>query len=233
MPWKVPRIWEGGECWIIGGGPSMPRQFDVPEEIIRQVLVKELTPSAYSSYMKPIHEKHVIGVNAAFLIGNWIDMVFFGDKGWFLQNREQLAEFPGLKVSCHPSGEKFAAERIKCLPRNKKYGKGISPNPSSICWNGNSGSAAISVAANTGVKRIVLLGFDMIWDKNLKQHWHGLYGTADREDKKKMKVTFDRHTSGFPMIARDAKKRGITIINACPNSTIEEFERMSVKEALK
>ena len=233
MPWKVPRIWEGGECWIIGGGPSMPRQFGVPEKIIQQVLTKELPPSAYSPYMKSIHKKHVIGVNAAFLIGNWIDMLFYGDKGWFLQNREQIAKFPGLKISCHPSGAKFTEERIKYLPRNKKYGKGISPHPSSVCWNGNSGAATISVAAHTGVKRIVLVGFDMTWDKELQQHWHGLYGTAGKKNTKKMKVTFDRHINGFSLIARDAKKKGITIINASPDSKITEFEKTTVKEALK
>ncbi len=233
MPWKVPRIWEGGECWIIGGGPLMPRQFDVPEDIIQQVLKSELPPSAYSPYMESIHKKHVIGVNSAFLIGDWIDIMFYGDKGWFLENRERLSEFPGLKIGCHPSAEKYGAERIKCLPRNKKYGKGISPHPGSVCWNGNSGAAAISVAAHTGVKRIVLLGFDMIWDKNLRQHWHGLYSSADRGDKKKMKVTFDRHTSCFSLIARDAKKRKITIINASPDSTITDFLKMTVKEALK
>jgi len=56
MPWKVPRIWE----------------FEVPEEVIQRVLTKELPPSAYSPYMHPIHNKHVIGVNAAFLIGQYI-----------------------------------------------------------------------------------------------------------------------------------------------------------------
>jgi len=232
MPWKVPNIWEGGECWIIGGGPSMPRQFGVPEKVIQQVLTKELTPNAYSPYMKAIHKKHVIGVNTAFLIGDWIDIMFYGDKGWFLKNREQVAEFPGLKLTCHPSGEKYVAERIKYLSRNKKYGKGISPDSGKVCWNGNSGAAAISIAAHTGVKRIVLVGFDMTWDVDLRQHWHGLYGTFDRKDEKKMKVTFDRHKSGFSLIARDAKKRGLTIINACPDSTITEFEKVTVKSLL-
>jgi len=160
-------------------------------------------------------------------------MMFWGDKGWFLENREQLAKFPGLKVSCHPSAEKFKGEGIKYLPRNKRYGKGVSPHPGSVCWNGNSGSAAISVAVHTGVKRIVLVGFDMIWDKNLQQHWHGLYSTANKKDTEKMKVTFARHSSGFPMILRDVKKRKVTIINASPDSTIKEFEKMTVKEALK
>jgi len=235
MPaWKVPKIWEGGECWIIGGGPSVTKQFNVPDDIVQKVLLKELPPSAYSPYLTPIHDKHVIGVNAAFLIGDWIDMVFFGDKGWFIANRKQLAKFPGLKVTCHPKfkSQEFAPERIKYLQRDRERGKGISPNKGKVCWNGNSGAAAISVAANAGAKRIILLGFDMKLNENNKQHWHGLYGTARRKKIEPKKLPFARHLHGFPMIARDAKERDIEIINACPDSAIDVFPRRSVCKIL-
>ena len=101
MIWRVPRIWEDGDVWVIGGGPSIPRMFGVPEKIIQKV-VNGASPSVYSPYMSALHDKHVIGVNVAYLIGNWIDMVFFGDRGFFLAHQQGLAEFPGLKVSCHP-----------------------------------------------------------------------------------------------------------------------------------
>jgi len=235
MPhWKVPKVWEGGECWIIGGGPSVTKQFNIPGDIVQRVLSKELPPSAYSLYLKPIHDKHVIGVNAAFLIGDWIDMVFFGDKGWFLMNRVQLAKFPGMKVTCHPkfASNEFASERIKYLQRDKDHGKGISPNKGKVCWNGNSGAAAISVAVNAGAKRIILLGFDMKLGDNDKQHWHGLYGTANRRKVEPKSLPFSRHLHGFPIIARDAKERGVEIINASPDSAIDVFPRRSVCKIL-
>ena len=93
MVWSVPKLWEGGECWILGGGSSLAVQFGVPDEIIQKVLRKELPVSAYSPYMSAIHDKHVIAVNAAFLLGDWIDMLFWGDKRWYLTNRLRIAEF--------------------------------------------------------------------------------------------------------------------------------------------
>jgi len=234
MIWHVPRMWEGGECWIIGGGPSMSRQFGVPEDVILKVRSGLLPPSTYSSYLAPIHQKHVIGINSAFLIGDWIDMVFFGDKRWFFDYRNRLAEFPGLKVSCHShlGSDKYRSEHIKYLPRNKR--RGISDNARSVSWNANSGAAAISVAVWAGAVRIILLGFDMKLDDSGKQHWHGLYknpkGTKPRSPKN---LPFDRHLVGFPIIAKEAQKRKVEILNACPDSAIECFKKVTVKELLK
>ena len=227
-------MWEGGECWIIGGGASLTEQFNIPQDIVQQVLSKELTPDVYSPYMSSIHNKHVIGVNAAFLIGDWIDMMFFGDARFFLEYRVRLAEFPGLKVTSHerPSKPKYAKENIKYLPKNSKHGKGISPNPGLVCWNGNSGAAAISIAVNAGVKRIVLVGFDMKLNETYKQHWHGLYGTAGRKDNNPKGLPFAKHLLGFTAIRRDSLIRGVTILNACPDSAITQFKRVTVKELL-
>ena len=234
MPWEVPKMWEGGECWIIGGGASLTEQFNIPKDIVQQVLSKELTPDVYSPYMFSIHSKHVIGVNAAFLIGDWIDMMFFGDARFFLEYRVRLAEFSGLKVTSHerPSKAKYAKENIKYLPKNPKWGKGISPNPSTVSWNGNSGAAAISVAVHTGVKRIILVGFDMKLNENYKQHWHGLYGTAGRKDGNPRGLPFHRHLLGFKAIHRDSLIRGVEILNACPGSAITQFRKVTVKELL-
>ena len=84
MNWQVPRMWEGGDVWIIGGGPSITKEFGIPDNIVQGVFKKELPLSAYSPYMSFLHDKHVIGVNVAYLLGDWVDMVFFGDKGFFI-----------------------------------------------------------------------------------------------------------------------------------------------------
>jgi len=228
-------MWEGGDVWVIGGGPSLTKQFEIPEDIVQRVLSEELPPSTYSPYLASIHDKHVIGVNSAYLIGDWIDMVFFGDKGWWLSNRTRLAEFPGLKVSCHPKvgSSEFVTERIKFVGKDRSHTKGLSSSPNLISWNLNSGAAAINIAANTGAKRIILLGFDMRLGENNKQHWHGLYGSAKRANINPRKLPFNRHLRGFPTIAEDAKKRDIEILNACPNSKIDCFRKVTVKEVLQ
>lgn len=241
MIWSVPKMWEDGECWIIGGGPSISKQFSIPDDITKAVYRKELPPSALSSYLSLIHDKHVIGVNAAYLIGDWIDMVVFGDRRFFLENRLQLAEFPGLKVACNPkmSGHQYDGERIKYLKRDRERAKGISKHPDRVSWNGNSGAAAISIAVHTGVKRIILLGFDMRLGEDDRQHWHSLYKFPQkkRRNRRNNKIVpaglpFHRHLLGFPEIAKDANRMGVTILNASPNSAIECFQKTNVSELL-
>jgi len=234
MIWQVPKIWEGGDVWIMGGGPSVPVQFGVPESVITDVIKGTSPASVYSQYMNQLHDKHVIGINVAYLLGNWIDIVFFGDVGFFLKHQNQLAEFPGLKVSCHPRADRY--DWIKYTPKDKSHSKGISDNPNMVSWNGNSGAAAISIAANAGAKRIILLGFDMKVNGKQEQHWHDIYGKIANKDKrdprKPQRFPFARHLIGFDQIAKDAKKRGIEILNCCPDSAIKEFPKFTIKELL-
>jgi hypothetical protein len=72
MIWQVPRIWEGGDVWIIGGGPSITKEFNIPDEVVQSVLKKQSPLSVYSPYMSFLHDKHVIGINVAYMLGDWI-----------------------------------------------------------------------------------------------------------------------------------------------------------------
>lgn len=234
MIWQVPRIWEDGDVWILGGGPSITAQFGIPDSVVDSVIKGTSPASVYSPYMSCLHDKHVIGINVAYLIGDWIDMVFFGDVGFFLKHEQKLAEFPGMKVSCHPRADRY--EWIKYTPKDNSHPRGISDNPKMVSWNSNSGAAAISIAANAGARRIILLGFDMKLDGDNKQHWHDLYGKIANQNKKDLKrhnrTPFERHLRGFEDINKDARRRGIEIINACPDSAIKQFPKMSLKELL-
>jgi hypothetical protein len=123
---------------------------------------------------------------------------------------------------------------MKYTPRESKHSRGISDNPKMVSWNGNSGAAAISIAANMGAKRIILLGFDMKLDDSKHQHWHNVYNRnyTNPKPNKPHHLPFDRHLRGFPEIAKDAKRRGIEILNCCPDSAIKEFPKFSLKELI-
>ena len=232
MSWQIPQMWEGGDVWIIGGGPSVTKQFGIPEKIVQNVLKGILTPAAYSPYFAPIHNKHVIGVNAAYLLGDWMDIIFFGDNGFFLQHKNALAAHPAIKVTCWPTlNNKY--DWLRWVGRDTTKTQGITSNPLKVSWNGNSGAAAISLAAHAGAKRILLLGFDMALDQTRgNQHWHNTYGTSERGKMNAKRLPFDRHLRGFPRIAEDAKKLGITILNVSPESAIECFQKVSLKQVL-
>jgi hypothetical protein len=230
MLWTVPPLWDSGACFILGGGPSVPRQFNIPNDIVAKVMAGELPASTYSPYFEAIHNKHVIGINNAYMIGTWIDISFFGDAGWYVIHRLGIAKFPNLKVTCcnrFADRPAKAMEGIKYLKKDKEAVQGISKNKSAVAWNNNSGAASISLAVHLGVKKIYLLGFDMSLDKNQISHWHG---THNRE--KKIVPPFWRHLRGFPLIAEQAKELGVQIFNCSNQSAIKDFPIMTVEEAL-
>ena len=233
--WQVPKMWEGGEVWIIGGGPSLIDSFDIPYEIVKDVRLRKKEIEAYSPYLAALHSKHVIGINVAYKFGDWIDVCFFGDKGFFLQHRSNMSHFKKLIVTCCRKVGQHNVGWIKYLPVEKKAGKskiGISTNPNQVCWNNNSGAAAISVAAWLGVKRIVLVGFDMTLSPfNSEQHFHNEYRSIGVKTKPG-RLPFKVHLKPWGVIKSDADAMGIEIINTSLNSAIKEIPKVHMKELL-
>lgn len=219
-------MWEGGTCFILGGGPSVLKQFNVPNEIIRLVYLGKLNPEAYSPYLEPIHKQHVIAVNVAYKIGSWIDMMIFGDTSTWHEDREGILGFRGLKISCSDTVVGKGTINLKYLGRDPKHKIGISADPSLIAWNKNTGAAAINLAVHTGVKRIVLLGFDMKLDPNQNQHWHKLYVSPLNQTNS----IFNKHLIGFPQMKKDLDALGIEVINCNPDSAIECFQKVNFKD---
>jgi len=222
-------MWDGGECWILGGGSSMPRQFGVPEDTIHDVKSQVSPISVYSDYMSELHDRHVIGVNIAFMLGKWISVLYFCDQSFFRIHREAICDFHNLKATCvnHINSDILRlARNVKRLKRDNRLG--LSANTSTIQWNFNSGCAAINFAVHAGVKRINLLGFDM---KPIDEstHWHsGFQGYENPTGK----TNFKRFMKGIPYIAEAAKKRGVEILNINQDSAIEDFKKVSLKDVL-
>jgi len=139
-PWKTPPLWEGVPVVIIGGGPS--------------ILTQDLTA---------IHKFRVIGTNDAYRLGDWIDVCFFGDFGWYmctkredgLSHREALRSFGGLKITC--AHQYIEDPGILYLDRKAR---GIRQSPF-IGWFKSTGAAAVNLAVILGASKIILVGFDM------------------------------------------------------------------------
>ena len=226
--WRVPSMWQDSECWIIGGGPSLTDVFQIPDQVVKKVRNGD-SPALYSDYMKQIHDKHIIGINMAYRIGAWMDMIYFGDKSFFDKVKYDLIDYPGLIVT---SSDKRAINDktipgVKQLQRMpKKWTLGIAEKNNAVCWNHNSGAAAISIAAHTGVKRIILIGFDMTMDSDANRHWHFLYG------EKVKPPPYPTHLLGFPVIAKQAKERGIEILNCSTNTAIKSFKIVKLEDVL-
>jgi hypothetical protein len=116
---------------------------------------------------------------------------------------------------------------LKFLGRDpKKRAGGISTDPILLGWNNNSGAAAINLAVHTGVKKIILLGFDMKLDPQQNQHWHKLYVSPINQTKS----IFSKHLIGFPAIKKDLDKLGVVVLNCNPDSAIDCFQKVNFKD---
>lgn len=233
--WQVPKMWEGGDVFIIGGGPSIIDSFEIPYDLVRAVRFRQKRIEAYSPYLAALHSKHVIGINVAYQFGNWIDICFFGDKHFFLQHRGALSNFKKLVVTCCKKAGEKNLRWVKYLPietENGRQKQGISTNPRNVCWNTNSGAAAISVAAWAGAKRIILVGFDMTLSPvNNEQHFHNEYKPIGTKVKQKQ-LPFTIHLQPWEAIRKDAEAMGIEILNTSLNSAIKELPKVHIKELL-
>ena len=230
--WQVPRMWDGGRCIVIGGGPSMPSQFGIPNEVVAKVRDKSdpLGPSAYSSYMEAIHGEHVIVVNNGYLLGDWPDICFFADYGWYRVHRESLAQWPGLKIgACPPlQGNSDGVKYLKRLNNSK----GFSLKPHLLNWNYNSGSAAINLAIHLGAAQIILLGFDMCRPEG-RSHWHQGHGNELLSDGRPRPLpNYAKWARALTAIAQDAAKLGVEIINCSPGTVITAFPVANIREVL-
>lgn len=231
--WKVPEIWTGGRCFIIGGGRSIPKQFDIPDDIVRNVINKRKDVSAFSPFMKSIHNEHIIGINVAYKLGGWVDIMFFGDDSFWKDRKDDILTFPNLKVTCsktrHPDIKTLGKSRNSKLKGwERYYGLSDIRVRNAVRWNLNSGTAAIDLAVKFGAKQIILLGFDMNYS-NGHRHFHREYRTV--REKSALK-SMERHLACFPFVAEDAKRLGVEILNCSPESAIKEFPRMPLKEVL-
>ncbi len=96
--------------------------------------------------------------------------------------------------------------------------------PDHVCGY-DCGTGAINIAYHFGSPEIVLLGMDMQGNR-----WCN--GEFEHPMPKIPKDHHARHSSVLPAIARDAKRRGIRIVNCSPISALTCFERQPLEAFL-
>lgn len=228
----IPEIWNiGSTVFIIGGGSSIAYSAGIKDPAKKDI-------DRVAEFLKPIHNKKVIGVNNAYMLGNWIDVLWFGDCNWFVFHEQNIPKvFTGLKASCCPRFKENPRHGIVFVGRDNEKRQGISTRKNKVAWNKNSGGCAINLAYHFGARKIYLLGFDMHHLKQGITHWFGNHkdGAHNRKNKP-FTPPYSRFLAGFPFIKRDAIDLGVEIINVINpevDSAITQFPKKSIFEVLK
>ncbi|MFQ6016775.1 MAG: hypothetical protein ACE5KF_01140 [Kiloniellaceae bacterium] len=203
--WTVPRLWPGATVACLGGGPSLTRaQVDVCRGRAR-----------------------VIAVNDAYRLAPWADVLYACDWRWW-NKHHGVPGFAGIKVSISNS-----AERLKKYPDirivENTGTQGLETAPTGLRTGRNGGYQAINLAVHFGVKRILLLGYDMKPAADGRTHWFGDH--ADWPTKPAIfRSVFLPHFEG---LAAALESLRIQVINCTADSALEAFPKMSLEQALQ
>jgi hypothetical protein len=195
-----------------------------------------------NAYLFPrIGDRKVIGVNKAFMLGEWVDIAYFGDSRFVEWYYNELLERKGIIVSCANNFKKqyrvIVDKKIFVLKRDGNRGAGINLQRSRnrVGWFGNTGASAIHLAVLLGAKKVVLLGYDgEVNNKNSKDNnWHSGYPGGYAGSHRDRERIYTNFRSAFTPIARDCKSLGVEVINATPDSKIKVFDLVEFEEEFK
>lgn len=210
--WPIPRDWEGDTVAIFGGGPSLS---------LAQVLqCKEAGV-------------RLVTINNSYTLAPFADMHYFCDGRWFKQHEEvMLKTCEGEIVTLDENIGRQYADRVRCVQnigfdRDKPEQTDIPPAPHQIRHGHNGGYQVLQIVAKRGVKRIILLGYDMRAIGNVS-HWHGNHGFRIAD----LNVYANLMIPAIRTIAPHLEARGIQVINATPGSALDCFEKMDLCRAL-
>ncbi len=191
---------------------------------MNRIIVLGGGPSLTREVVARLDPAEVIAINEAARLCPAAAVLFARDESWCRQNQELIRAWPGRAItSSRPASRDLPMEFV-VMERRPDFPPARDGMVSVIRYGPSSGHASVSWAVTAGAERIVLLGFDGRAVAG-RTHWHGAY----REERLEAYDRFNRAWRGW---AAAAGQLGCVILNATPNSAIDEFPMIGIDEAL-
>lgn len=225
---ELPRCRPGGTVVCIAGGPSLT-QSDV-------------------DYVGAAHargEVMVLGVNNAYLMAPWLDVLYACDFKWW-RNFAQPNDLNGGRGALEVEAVKIATTTeaafvfdIHCIGFEYKPGTedaligGLSRDPCRVRTGQNGGYQLVNIACHLVGEggRIVLLGYDMKPGAGGKVHWWGNYPNRGSLLPTPADV-FDKFLPNWPTMVEPLREWGISVVNASADTALEVFPRMALRDVI-
>lgn len=199
-----------GAVVVLGGGPS-------------------LTP-ADVEYARG--RARVIAIKEAVRLAPWADVLYFCDWYWYELNKAVIHAFQGLVATIEdapgqPGNKARLQQQLTSLRVYRNTGSdGLCETPDGLRTGHNSGYQAINLAYHLGAKLIVLLGIDMKAAPNGRMHWF------EREHEYKASLYQELMLPKFKTLLAPLAAAGVRVVNCSPDSALDCFERVPLREAL-
>jgi hypothetical protein len=170
-------------------------------------------PSLTAEDVSSLKGQHVLCINENYRMAPWADVLYACDGHWW-DWHDGAKSFKGRKIT----QDKGAAEKYGLEYIESRDADGLSRDPAYIHRGSNSGIQAINLAAHW-TRRIVLLGFDMQATGG-KAHWHGKHPGQSGDYS-----PWHKWMWRYELVARDAERMGVEIINATRETALRCFPR--------
>lgn len=221
LPKGLP-YWPLETVVILGGGPSLD-----PDCVTEHGGIP-----AQVEHIRRVHEAgkcRVIGVNRAYRIAPWMDLLHANDEEFWL-NHPQAVAWPGIKTTGQGTSGIQGGENIILIKMAPKYTAKPFADPMRPIHAGrDSGYQAIQLAALLGASRVVLMGFDArSVGRYGKHNWHEGYEFLGR----RKPCDFEMHKGLHDDLAVVLKAKGVDVLNCSPGSAITAYPMASIEEAL-
>ena len=135
----------------------------------------------------------------------------FDAKWWNIYIAEVKQEFEGMLVSYSQAVKHLGVETTFRDQWFTNYG--------------SSGSCAAGLAIAGGADKVILLGYDCSTEDG--SHWHG-----DHPDNMSNCASIKRWPSQFKIVAEDAEREGVLVVNASRKTALKCFPRVFLEDAI-
>lgn len=184
-------------------------------------------PSAVDAGVDQARGKaRLIAVNSSWRLAPWADVLYANDFAWW-EREDGVPGFAGLKLCGHQGIESRTAWQVRRVTVHEGHNRLLTAVPGELGWGGNSGFAAVNLAVQFGVARIVLVGFDMRVDRGL--HWHGRHPQGLNNP---APANVNRWRRLLDDAAPVLEALGIEVINAAPDSALTRFPKRPLHEVI-
>jgi len=198
-PATINKDWLGETVAIFASGPSM--SVEIAESLRGQCRVIAIN-------------------NQSFDCAPWADVIWASDHKWWKQYYQTVKDLPGRKLMVR-RGLIFPG--VEFLDYSQRV---HDERASFISCGGNSGYAAISLAAKYGAARVLLYGFDMrpIGNRFRRHDYPANLNSRPR---------FKHWIPKFVLLADELKRLGTDVVNCTPGSALKcfRFERVDLRRA--
>lgn len=195
--------WDDKPVAVVAGGPSL-RGFD----------------------FERLRGAHVLAVKGAIFDIPWADAAFGLDLPRYQEWRERLTDLRSRIYWAVPEDqiEKAGAPPSRNITFLRRLpGEAMSTNPGEIYGGGTSGFGALQVCLHKRATRIVLFGYDYDGDYDKP---------SNAQHNEKRRANWQAWAAHFAVYVPHLTARGISILNACPASTIRCFQRVTLDDGV-